>query len=735
MFPVKRFALTILGLIAAAVAVADTYQGAELQAGFSGGFPANGDPCAGWLECDGFDVDTLGTDWDEYGDGWSVSGSSLSNVYVSAQGETFVGRTTPAADSSHCQVMQIASNDTVQAAPGFVMRALSANLSTATRLDMLLAEDTVPHEFVLRSYVSGGSSTIEDSIVHSITAFPAWIGACIDGNIIQVFDFGTAMPSPDPTGWESAYVGVLLHDGSPAVTTSTPEYGLRNWRDSSSGETQIGYWAALNDTYTSPPILALSSNSLSPTSTEGALPSDVAINVLNNGGGSLDWTVSRISIDDCNGVGVGGGTDWVNTDPDLDTGTTSAAPSAVDIQYSDTGCLESESPHIAQFEFVSDPVTTTQTLTVTRNTQTSGGGEPSGSYPPSSYVDTDAYNGTAEEIGYGMPSCLADYGRTAAQIDATPCGNLDGSGNLKPATKYSACSISGCTDLGGDDTVLDCVHWSSGNCSYLFRCEVAGNCDDLTIKRSTLTGSYPNVTYQLFLKFHNYTSSARSGLIQDTIIENSNTFASCGAGVNSDVETYDSPAQDDINPYGSSSYALIFDRTIMRRPYTAASEHTEYFFQQEACKGVEIKNSRWDALAGVAGVDGQGLGSSIIQVQQSSTTNGNLYVHDNYFRSDGNGVQFQFARNSISCTAACGDYAFCSTNNVFQNNIIVDNVNPVFPGVPETWLDTGNCSTCNQNCPGFTSRAGSSCNGNTLNPGEIAFDCTGNNGGNTPGLN
>lgn len=327
-------------------------------------------------------------------------------------------------------------------------------------------------------------------------------------------------------------------------------------------------------------------------------------------------------------------------------------------------------------------------------------------YPPSSYVDSDEWQGTDQEIGYGMPSCLADYSTTKAAIEATPCGATS---PVPSGSTFTACTQTGALLLNGDNITLDCVNWDvpsgGGATQWAWRCDDATGCDNLRITRNIVTGGGTEGTGQLLMRYttSGAANAVRTGLIQDTIIEKTSTLIFCGSGVDNDVLTLP-----------GSTFALVIDHTIARDIRIPPAAHSEYFFQAEGCEGVEIKNSRWDALADAP------LGSSIIQVQNSSTTNkGSLSVHDNYFKSDGAGAQFSYSREGSD--GSCDDFAQCSDNNVFSDNVISDS-----PGT-ESFFDVGSCNTSpipDKNCPGFLSRANSFCDGNVWEGGG-AFACDG----------
>ncbi len=655
-------------------------------------------PPSDWTDEDAFATDSITSGaWIADGTGWSVTGGALVNANVGLGGETWLRRASPALLDDHCQVIHLTSDNTVQAAPGLVLRSSNSNLSAATRLDFVFAEDENPNEFVLRSYAAGVPVAVEDSFTHTMSGFPAYIGACIEGagsaTAVAVFDFGASAPSADVTTWSASYIGTLFHDGSPVVDSSAG-HGLRNWRNGSSGDTLISWWGAVNAAFDSPSLMAVSNATPSASALEGVIPSDGSLVISNPSGGSFDWTSSRTAIDDCNGA-TAGGQDWVNFSTTSGLGVTQGTPDTVTIDYSDAGCLVTETPHVATFLVASGASNSPLTVTVTRHTTA----VVAGSFPPYTVGDHLA----DDNWGHQHPSCPPDV--------SASCGI---SGTVAPGTTIENCTHTSNITLGsGSGYTIRCVNWdipgsaaSPGTSSWGTAISCTGSCEKIHIDKVTMDGTYapnsdPGIDGSDFLKFSSAfggVGARHSALIENSVFRGNRVSILAGGGkLDKDDESY----------LDDGLYALIARNNIFRYPdyqSTASdppNDHMEHVALVETADGILLQQNTFVCNEGdtcnTGAILGQPHGGGLIQ---------NVVVDGNYFKGDNAGPMIYWDTDH----STAGN---CVSPLTFNDNVLESTPGPAFGGAFNT-----------SGCTDVGARTGG-CSGNTFDGAALtSSSCT-----------
>lgn len=327
-----------------------------------------------------------------------------------------------------------------------------------------------------------------------------------------------------------------------------------------------------------PPSMSLSTSTLSPASAESAIPTDTVMTIANAGGGMMDWSVSRTSIDDCNGA-TAGGADWVSLSPTSGTDVISGSPQTITVDYSDDTCTNAESPHVAEFEFTSSDTTNDPlTLTITRTTTTAGGG---GNAPDVSLVSSQAW-------GHRHPDC-SGFGDPSTW---TSCG----SNTIAGGTTYDGCNISAGVTFAGDNITLECVNWGgiSDGTQTAIACSDSGGCTGIHIDKVTMTGSqvpqFSDPTGGAFLRGSTAYGSGgnHSMLVEKSIIRGNRVGVLLGGG------RFDKDAAA-IEP----GYAFVMRESIIHEPMYSSTdvpehpngEHSELIAHVETSDGILFEDN------------------------------------------------------------------------------------------------------------------------------------------------
>jgi hypothetical protein len=304
--------------------------------------------------------------------------------------------------------------------------------------------------------------------------------------------------------------------------------------------------------------------------------------------------------------------------------------------------------------------------------------------------------------GYKHPECLATYGKTPAQIEATPCGtNLVASN-----TTLSACSMTGGISFGTSNPTLDCVNVYAPvpraiGCS-------GPSCIGIKIRRSTLTGAgnTNGTTATTMLAFTTTFSNPQSAtgphtaLIEKSVIQNNRVGMMAGGGeMDKDIAAME------------TGFAIVVRNNIFRSPLWPIipppnNIHSELVALQEGLDGLLIENNVFDCRGTWNG--GNPCNTAIFLFQPSNgSSSGNVTVRGNHMIDDESqgGGGYTFTMGSASTLAAQGNPP-CTQPLHFINNVIEKNV-ATSSGLFNYSGFTG--------CPAIQNRPGSTCTGNTVN--------------------
>jgi len=351
---------------------------------------------------------------------------------------------------------------------------------------------------------------------------------------------------------------------------------------------------------------------------------------------------------------------------------------------------------------------------------------------------TGTYPTATEPLGYKHPECLAVYGKTPAQIEATTCPMTNGEALAN--TTYSACSVNGSISFKGDNITVDCVKLNApaGN-AYGIKCNSAsGNCYNITLRRITATGNNGGSPVQALIKWVNYSGHITS-LLEKSDISLSDIPIQAGSGVDSRVAKY--PGE---------NYAFVVRGNRFHHITYAPTAHTDGLYWIESPWGILFENNLMDATGSTAN-----WGSSL-QVQVMANA-GNYVFQNNHVITDNTGVPFNwgispqcecatqqkfnynkidiFGRhpdhyacesstmsNLVSCTpdASGKDPINCpsGTQSCIRSSAFSYSSRPCDVNSP-TWP---NCSACLAGCPSLTT-APNECIGNTFENGD-PFTCS-----------
>lgn len=308
-------------------------------------------------------------------------------------------------------------------------------------------------------------------------------------------------------------------------------------------------------------------------------------------------------------------------------------------------------------------------------------GESPPSVPPPASTP-GSYPSATAPLGHTHPECLATYGKTPAQIEATPCG-MPG-GIAQPNTTYKACNQSAGFDFGGSNITLDCVNFRSSS-AFGFRCNpTSGSCDNITIRRTTAKGNNASGQSQNFIRFTTYNGHAmRSALVEKSDVSQSDVLLMGGSGLNSDSLRY--PGE---------SYALVIRGNRFHHITQYPGAHTDGIYLTEAAKGVLVENN----LITAVGTNPAYNWGSMIQDQPTQAGAGNHVFRNNHIITDASGAALNFDGNPV-CAAP-----------VIWNNNKVDLKSPTL--FSYTKANVASCAS-------IGSRGGiSSCTGNTFENGS-----------------
>ena len=311
-------------------------------------------------------------------------------------------------------------------------------------------------------------------------------------------------------------------------------------------------------------------------------------------------------------------------------------------------------------------------------------GESPPSPPPPTPTPTPTpgtYPSLTTPLGIDHPECLATYGKTAAQIAATPCGAVESPG---ANTTISACTHNGVFLFQGDNTTIDCVNWTTGATGFGMRCSNADGCKNMTIRRSTIVGNNNQGSAQNLLLIGTNTGAMKSILVEKNDVSRSDVLMLIDSGPDGNVLPYP----------GEGDKAVIVRNNRMHAVTHVPGAHTDVITIFGG-RGVLIEKN---LLYGLDSPQGSNEIGSMIQNQGVSATSGNHVIRNNHVVSDTDGHTFNFDGNP-----------YCAAPVKFDNNKVDLNGNSsVFSYTKLTVT-----------CPRVEERGGiSSCAGNTFEDGS-----------------
>jgi len=295
----------------------------------------------------------------------------------------------------------------------------------------------------------------------------------------------------------------------------------------------------------------------------------------------------------------------------------------------------------------------------------------------------------SEPMGHNDPYCEATYGKTPAEIEATPCGVTE---NIAANTTVSACTHNNVIDFQGDNITIDCVKWSTGATPFGTRCEQADGCENIKILHSTITGNAGAGTTQSLLLFNSRIWPFKSVLVEKNDISRSDVLVQTGSSINGDT----------LALPGEGNKALVIRGNRLHGVTRFGSSVTNMIYLAESPRGVLIEGNLIDGSDSIGGVE---VGS-LIQDMATSAPAGNHVIRNNHFISDATGDAMNFSGNP-----------YCAAPINFDGNKIDLNSSGLF-----------NYTLGATTCPRIDLRAGASCSGNTSEDG-FPMTCAGDGGG------
>jgi cysteine-rich repeat protein len=305
---------------------------------------------------------------------------------------------------------------------------------------------------------------------------------------------------------------------------------------------------------------------------------------------------------------------------------------------------------------------------------------------------TGTWPSAAEPMGHDDPYCEATYGKTAAEIESTPCGVTE---NIAANTTVSACTHNNVIDFQGDNITIDCVKWNTGATPFGTRCEQADGCENIKILHSTITGNAGSTQTQSLLLFNSRIAPFKSVLVENNDISRSDVLVQTGSSINGDTRAFP----------GEGDKALIIRGNRLHGVTRFGSSVTSMIYLAESPRGVLIENNSLDGSDSVGGVD---VGSLIRDMTMGAPA-GNHVIRNNHLISDATGDAMNFSGNP-----------YCAAQILFDGNKVALNSSGVFSY-------TQGAATC----PRIDLRAGSSCSGNTFEGGS-PMTCASDGGGSPP---
>jgi hypothetical protein len=305
----------------------------------------------------------------------------------------------------------------------------------------------------------------------------------------------------------------------------------------------------------------------------------------------------------------------------------------------------------------------------------------------------------SDPLGHRHPECLAIYGKTPAQIEATPC-NVTGAGDPTAGETYTGCYHNGTLDFQGDNITFDCVKWDTGATGFGTRCQ-GTPCDNIVFRRSTITGNNGVAPAQnLILMTSRGGQPLRSVLIEKCDISESDVAILCGSAANGST-----------NPLpGEGDKALVIRDSRLHGTTHVPGAHTDIVFLAEGCRGVLLERNLLD---GSDVTPGRNVGS-VLQDQPLNSNGGNHVFRNNRFVHDGSGRMFNFDRAPGTTADAC------AAPVIFESNVF-DWSYDKSDGFGDTLFSV---STTGRECSRIESRPGSRCTSNTFADGSAA-KCSG----------
>jgi len=317
-----------------------------------------------------------------------------------------------------------------------------------------------------------------------------------------------------------------------------------------------------------------------------------------------------------------------------------------------------------------------------------GESPPSPSVPPPAPTPGSWPAANGSDVGINDPQCLALYGKTPAQIRATPCGYS--SGQIPANTTLSACQHNTGLDLQGSNVKLDCVDWHLGAGSSV-RCVAGTSCDNFVLRR--VTGNGPGNAEGKLVGVADYSGRpTRTALIEDSDLSHHEDLVFCSNGVNSGVLKLPAP---------NSAYAFVLRHSLLRQNQSTSNAHSDLLSLYD-CRGVLVENNRIDSESVISG---NNISAAVEIFPFSSGGPGEFVFRNNYMSSDTNGTFVSIGRGSAS--------AQCANNIVFDSNTFKMNSPDLL-----FYYNSGDRS-----CPSIASSPGSSCTNNVFLGGAPAY-CT-----------
>lgn len=318
--------------------------------------------------------------------------------------------------------------------------------------------------------------------------------------------------------------------------------------------------------------------------------------------------------------------------------------------------------------------------------------------PPSSEEPppvSGSFPTASDPLGHKHPSCLSEFGKTAAQIEATSCGFP--SQDIPGGTTISACTHRGVMDFEGDNITVSCVNWvnDSDTAAFSTRCKDFGDhaCSNIVIDRVTLVGND-----EAPMKCLEVTNRGGPS-IRAMKIEKSD-ISGCETNV------YMTACNGDTHPLpGEGSFACVLRGNRIHGNGQPPGGHVGVV-GAHGTSGILIENNRLDGSNAKPG-------ANVGQTLAASNTS-NLVIRNNHLLSDDNGHMFRYDTNAPG--------ADCADPTRFDNNVVT--------WTSDTLFAYGRAEF-DKACPSIVERSSpSSCDGNTTFgtpgfPDGASIRCTG----------